>query len=230
MTDSNAEPNQPGSAPPDDHTADVPMYTTPPPQVGVGAPPGPYASPSAPPSPGPATGSAPPVSPGPHSPGQPHAPGQHYPPGVPYPTDPAQASEPQQRSGQSGATAPPATLWWGIASTVTMLAAVSIPEGGSLGWTAYPAWAVVMVLAAVTTMVPVIADGVKMKPELAWRISAGAAGTLLALWVLFTLPTIHQNTALLATIATVTGVLAAVAAPGRPASLRHGDADRPDEW
>lgn len=218
MTEPNAGQSQPRSAPPGDGAADAPVYTTPPPQGGPWAPTGPYADPNAPPAPGPASGAPPP-------------PGHPPPTAYPQPPEPAQAPGPApQFFGQPGTTAPPATLWWGLASVVTMLGAVSIPEDGSLGLTAYPAWALVMVLAAITTMVPVIAAPMKMKPELAWRIAAGAAGTLVALWVLFTLPSIQQNTALLSTIATVTGVLAVVAAPGRPASFRPGDTNRPDVW
>lgn len=200
MSDSNASPHDP--APPRSGEGSAPS----------GAPP----YPAPPPQPGPGF-----AHPQPHD--QSHLQGQ--PPQLP----PAYA---QHHSGQqpTDAWTPPATLWWGIASVTTMLAAVSIPEDDVLGWTAYPAWAVVMVLAALTTMLPVIAVATKIKPELAWRIAAGAAGTLVALWVLFTLPSIQRNTALLATVATVTGVMAVVVAPGRPPSTDQDDNDPQDRW
>src|SRR5690606_11468389 len=91
-----------------------------------------------------------------------------------------------------------------------LLLSADVPGGGTvsfwdqMGWT----WAVLGIVAAVATLLPVIGRAIGLSSAQVVSIVTIAAGVLGLWWVLFILPYISSNRAFLATI----GVLAAAGA------------------
>lgn len=100
-----------------------------------------------------------------------------------------------------------------------LVLSADVPGGGSvsfwddMGWT----WAVLGIVAAVATLLPVVGKAAGLSSKQVVGIVTIAAGVLGLWWVLFILPAIDSNRAFLATV----GVLAAAGA----AWVARNDAD-----
>lgn len=185
-------------------------------------------TPPPPPNPHPVPGSGP-MGPPPGWSGQPTGygpqpggaapPGSGPPPGGPQPGyqqgPPPGWAGPQQ--GWSG-TAPaaqrsPDSLRRGalILAPILVIAGLSVPRGGSLGWVDYTLWAI---FAAVMAVAPLLTLSPSVTPQRA-TLATIATGALVAYWVVIVLPGISSNGGFLQTLGVGCAVVAAWLRGGR---------------
>lgn len=192
--------------------------STPPPFGGTSAPsPGPSQSPPAggygppgPPPPGFAPTAQPGPVPGPGAPqGQPGAGAQpgYGPPGAPPPGWGGPAQGWAAGAERPPAAAPQTTLTIAqILCPVLVIAGLTIPQNGSIGWADYTLWAI---FAAVMSLAQLITLARDRDPAQSGVIRTIATGALVAYWVVIVLPGISSNGGFLQTLGVGCAVVAA---------------------
>ena len=84
-----------------------------------------------------------------------------------------------------------------ILCPILVIAGLSIPQGGSTGWSDYTLWAI---FAAVMALVQLVTLASKRDPAQAHVLRMIATGALVAYWVVIVLPGISSNGGFLQTL------------------------------
>lgn len=99
-----------------------------------------------------------------------------------------------------------------ILSPVLVVAGLTIPQNGSLGWTEYTLWAV---FALAASLAPLLTLSSTRSPTQTATLAVAATGALVAYWVVIVLPGISSNGGFLQTIGVGCAVVAAWLRQGR---------------
>lgn len=86
-----------------------------------------------------------------------------------------------------------------IACPILVVAGLSWPEDGEVGWTRYLLWALLAAIASVGQLSS-ITKSASSSPSQAWTITAICTGALLLYWVLIVLPEVTSNGGFLQTL------------------------------
>ena len=108
-----------------------------------------------------------------------------------------------------------AVTLFAAASLVAIAIGISVPEGGHNAWHTVKAWGGVALVAAALTFAPSVWSAVRITAYRAWQVAVGGAAGLALYWVLFVLPDIAKNTALITTLGVAAGIVVAWIAPER---------------
>lgn len=101
-----------------------------------------------------------------------------------------------------------------ILCPVFIVAGLSLPEAGSVGWMNYLLWALFAAAAAGVQLITLSESALSSAGQ-RWSLAAVATGALVGYWVIIVLPGIAANSAFLQTLGVGCAALGLWLAPGR---------------